>query len=148
MAPNFFYFLHFFFANRMSALPPKADMCGALVHICFGPKADIYWSRMGRKDHDASRANRFFCRSINSLKRRRNWASRMSSISSEPLRISASNWSLSNLQSLSSRSDINLSTTSTSATRVVGPSLVLNVGIGVQCPSGCDALLQVPRPTA
>src|SRR5262245_28634148 len=25
----------------MSALPPKADMCGALVHVCFGPIADI-----------------------------------------------------------------------------------------------------------
>ena len=25
----------------MSALPPKADMCGANHHICFGPKADI-----------------------------------------------------------------------------------------------------------
>src|SRR5262245_27732565 len=25
----------------MSALLPKADMCGALVHVCFGPKADI-----------------------------------------------------------------------------------------------------------
>ena len=25
----------------MSALPPKADMCGALPHVCFGPKADI-----------------------------------------------------------------------------------------------------------
>src|SRR5215467_12105741 len=25
----------------MSALPPKADMCTALVHVCFGPKADI-----------------------------------------------------------------------------------------------------------
>jgi hypothetical protein len=25
----------------MSALPPKADMCGALGHVCFGPKADI-----------------------------------------------------------------------------------------------------------
>src|SRR5262245_11664270 len=24
----------------MSALPPKADMCGALRHVCFGPKAD------------------------------------------------------------------------------------------------------------
>jgi hypothetical protein len=24
-----------------SALPPKADMCGALAHVCFGPKADI-----------------------------------------------------------------------------------------------------------
>jgi hypothetical protein len=25
----------------MSALPPKADMCGALSYVCFGPKADI-----------------------------------------------------------------------------------------------------------
>jgi hypothetical protein len=26
---------------NMSALPPKADMCSALAHVCFGPKADI-----------------------------------------------------------------------------------------------------------
>jgi hypothetical protein len=25
----------------MSALPPKADMCGALAHVRYGPKADI-----------------------------------------------------------------------------------------------------------
>jgi hypothetical protein len=25
----------------MSALPPKADMCGALGHVRYGPKADI-----------------------------------------------------------------------------------------------------------
>src|SRR5262245_39136295 len=25
----------------MSALPPTADMCGALAHVCYGPKADI-----------------------------------------------------------------------------------------------------------
>ena len=25
----------------MSALPPKADMCGALAQVCFGPIADI-----------------------------------------------------------------------------------------------------------
>jgi len=25
----------------LSALPPKADMCGALGHVCFGPIADI-----------------------------------------------------------------------------------------------------------
>jgi hypothetical protein len=25
----------------MSALPPKADMCSANRHVCFGPKADI-----------------------------------------------------------------------------------------------------------
>ena len=28
----------------MSALPPKADMCGALVRGGFGPKADIKFS--------------------------------------------------------------------------------------------------------
>jgi hypothetical protein len=29
----------------MSALPPKADLCGANKHVCFGPKAysDFYW---------------------------------------------------------------------------------------------------------
>ena len=25
----------------MSALPLKADMCGALAYVCFGPEADI-----------------------------------------------------------------------------------------------------------
>jgi hypothetical protein len=25
----------------MSALPQKADMCGALDHVCFGPIADM-----------------------------------------------------------------------------------------------------------
>ena len=25
----------------MSALPPKADLCGALAYVCFVPKADI-----------------------------------------------------------------------------------------------------------
>ena len=27
-------------ANIMSALAPKADMCGALAHVCFVPKVD------------------------------------------------------------------------------------------------------------
>ncbi|MGB8677370.1 MAG: hypothetical protein WCD59_06650, partial [Pseudolabrys sp.] len=27
--------------RAMSALPPKADMCGALAHVCFVPLADI-----------------------------------------------------------------------------------------------------------
>src|SRR5262245_49476859 len=27
----------------MSALPPKADMCGATEDVRFGPKADIHW---------------------------------------------------------------------------------------------------------
>jgi len=25
----------------MSALPPKADICSATAHVCYGPKADI-----------------------------------------------------------------------------------------------------------
>jgi hypothetical protein len=25
----------------MSALPPKADICSALAHVCFGPMADM-----------------------------------------------------------------------------------------------------------
>jgi hypothetical protein len=25
----------------MSALPPKADMCGATSDVCYGPKADM-----------------------------------------------------------------------------------------------------------
>jgi len=28
-------------AVEMSALPPKAEMCGATRDVCFGPKADI-----------------------------------------------------------------------------------------------------------
>jgi len=28
-------------AMVMSALPPKADVCGANRHVCFGPKADM-----------------------------------------------------------------------------------------------------------
>jgi hypothetical protein len=27
--------------NGMSALPPKADICSAVAHVRFGPKADI-----------------------------------------------------------------------------------------------------------
>jgi hypothetical protein len=33
----------------MSALPPKADMCGALAYVCFGPKADIDMHRVWRR---------------------------------------------------------------------------------------------------
>ena len=29
-------------ANGMSAVAPKADMCSAQAHVCFGPKADIW----------------------------------------------------------------------------------------------------------
>jgi hypothetical protein len=29
------------YAPLMCALPPKADICGALAHVRFGPKADI-----------------------------------------------------------------------------------------------------------
>jgi hypothetical protein len=31
----------------MSALPSKADMCGALADVCFGPIADIPQSISG-----------------------------------------------------------------------------------------------------
>jgi hypothetical protein len=31
--------------RRMSALPPKADMCGALAHVCFGPKRTFVASK-------------------------------------------------------------------------------------------------------
>jgi len=31
--------------KAMSALPPKADMCGALAHVCFVPIADIRKTR-------------------------------------------------------------------------------------------------------
>jgi hypothetical protein len=38
----------------MSALPPKADMCIALAHVCFGPIADIgklFDHLIGKCDH-------------------------------------------------------------------------------------------------
>src|SRR5262249_20436315 len=35
------HFLMSAFPRMMSALPPKADMCGAMDHVRFGPKADI-----------------------------------------------------------------------------------------------------------
>jgi hypothetical protein len=31
----------------MSALPPKADMCGATRDVCYGPKVDIQLARLG-----------------------------------------------------------------------------------------------------
>jgi len=30
-----------FRARSCPLYPPKADMCSALAHVCFGPKADI-----------------------------------------------------------------------------------------------------------
>src|SRR5262249_49225654 len=35
------HFLMSAFPRMMSALPPKADMCGAMDHVRFGPIADI-----------------------------------------------------------------------------------------------------------
>lgn len=32
---------HFAMEKAMSALAPRADMCGAIVRVCFGPKEDI-----------------------------------------------------------------------------------------------------------
>jgi hypothetical protein len=42
----------------MSALPPKADMCGANRHVCFGPIADICKST-GENRKTASRRSPF-----------------------------------------------------------------------------------------
>src|SRR5215510_7286332 len=33
----------------MSALPPRADMCSALAHVCYGPKADSCGAAKRRK---------------------------------------------------------------------------------------------------
>jgi len=36
----------------MSALPPKADVCSANRHVCFGPKADILFDNLvGAGEH-------------------------------------------------------------------------------------------------
>jgi hypothetical protein len=35
----------------MSALPPKADMCGATGYVRFGPLADIRSYELARFDH-------------------------------------------------------------------------------------------------
>src|SRR5262249_55867932 len=35
--------------KSMSALPPKADMCSALAHVCYGPEGDIGVSSVKRK---------------------------------------------------------------------------------------------------
>ena len=37
--------------KAMSALPPKADMCGAVANVRFGPKADIA-PVSGARTHD------------------------------------------------------------------------------------------------
>jgi hypothetical protein len=34
--------------KAMSALPPKADVCGALACVCYGPKADSASRRFAR----------------------------------------------------------------------------------------------------
>jgi hypothetical protein len=38
--------------NGMSALPPKADMCRALIHVRYGPKADISRKRVSSQLFD------------------------------------------------------------------------------------------------
>jgi hypothetical protein len=30
-----------FAAQKVSALPPKMDICSATAHVCYGPKADM-----------------------------------------------------------------------------------------------------------
>ena len=44
----------------MSALPPKADMCGALAYVRFGPIADIAsaWLTAAMTDKDKRMAEK------------------------------------------------------------------------------------------
>src|SRR5262245_57537016 len=44
----------------MSALASKADMCSALAHVCFGPKADMLkWAAHQKANRSASRSFSF-----------------------------------------------------------------------------------------
>jgi len=43
----------------MSALPPKADMCGALVHAGFWPEADIRESELRKKGGGLLKVKRY-----------------------------------------------------------------------------------------
>ena len=46
--------------NAMSALPPKADMCGALTNVRFVPIADIALNDLcKKKDHLAAFSPKF-----------------------------------------------------------------------------------------
>jgi hypothetical protein len=42
--------------KAMSALPPKADMCGALAHVCLVPIADIAPFTRSLRQHGRSRS--------------------------------------------------------------------------------------------
>ena len=44
-----------------SALPPKADICSALAHVCFGPKADIFGVKAHRPNSLPKRQNTQNC---------------------------------------------------------------------------------------
>src|SRR5262249_44638968 len=46
--------------HGMSALPPKADMCGASAHVRFGPKADSATQRSGARTPTSKAADRLF----------------------------------------------------------------------------------------
>jgi hypothetical protein len=64
--------------QAMSALPLKADMCGALAHVCFGPIADI--SRSSQVVEPGDTARRGMSRTHNSRLSsvegaNRNWSS-------------------------------------------------------------------------
>jgi hypothetical protein len=41
--------------NGMSALPPKADMCGATGNVRFGPEADMQSAFLGFQTNTAAR---------------------------------------------------------------------------------------------
>jgi len=44
--------------QAMSALPPKADMCAAQAHVCFGPKADIRFLLTKARSQSRNACNR------------------------------------------------------------------------------------------
>jgi hypothetical protein len=57
----------------MSALPPKADICSALAHVRFGPKADIgcLFDHLIRDRLETKRSRDTYCSSIIGLLRRK-----------------------------------------------------------------------------
>ena len=45
----------------MSALPPKADMCSALAHVCFVPIADIAPAELKRASYEPTSEFMLIC---------------------------------------------------------------------------------------
>src|SRR5215475_10794173 len=60
-------------ANGMSALPPKADMCGATAHVCFGPIADMTLSTREMRTTSGEAPSRFEVDDQLVLRRQLDW---------------------------------------------------------------------------